>query len=87
MKKDEIKTRENMATCSPEILKVGVAFKSCINMTENQSLDIKTANLQGDEIKRTVYLRSPTEAREDRFHPILLEEKRTTDWSNVFTCE
>ena len=29
------------------------------------SLDIKTAYLQGDEIKRTIYLRPPLEAREE----------------------
>ena len=42
-------------TCALETLRMGWNI---------QSLDIKTAYLQGDEIKKTVYLRLPIEARE-----------------------
>ena len=50
-------------TSAPKTLKVCVA-KISEKGWKIHSLDIKTAYLQGDEIKRTIYLRPTLDARE-----------------------
>lgn len=49
-------------TCAPEILKITLAIMKSYGW-KCKSLDVKTAYLQGEEIKRTVYLKPPREAR------------------------
>ena len=51
-------------TCAPETIKVCVA-KISEKEWKIHSLDTKTAYLQGDEIKRIIYLRPTSEAREE----------------------
>ena len=52
-------------TCAAETLKICVA-KIVERNWKIHSLDIKTAYLQGDEMKRVVYLKPPVEAKEGK---------------------
>ena len=57
----EGKTRNDAPTCSPEVLKLCLSVMISRGW-ECHSIDVKTAYLQGDLIKREVFIRPPVES-------------------------